>query len=116
MPATLGSLASGFSLISTGFRSFSPNVLKLREAEERGVNPDTATADIEQVKPGTGMTPSERNMNTKDTGSSVASSAGVVAPTPVKSTGLFGSGKRKEQFAAALKSGSKGRFVENMDT
>ena len=90
--------------------------LKLREAEERGVNPDTTTADIEQVKPGTGMTPSERNMNTKDTGSSVASSAGVVAPTPVKSTGLFGSGKRKEQFAAALKSGSKGRFVENIDT
>lgn len=85
--------------------------LKLREAEERGENPGTTTADIEQVKPGTGMTPSERFVNSKDTGSSVASSSGV-APTPAKS-GLFG--KRKEQPAAASKSGPKGRFVENMD-
>jgi len=91
--------------------------LKLREAEERGENPETTTADIEQVKPGTGMTPSERYTNTrdtKDTGSSLASSAGV-APTPIKS-GLFGTAKRKEQSAAASKSGPKGRFVENMDT
>lgn len=85
--------------------------LKLREAEERGENPATTSADIEQVKPGTGMTSSERYTNSKDIGSSPASSAGV-APPPVKS-GLFG--KRKEQSAAASKSDSKGRFVENMD-
>ena len=88
--------------------------LKLREAEERGENPETVatTADIEQVKPGTGMTPSERYTNPKDTGSSLASASSTgVAPTPVKS-GLFG--KRKEQSAAASKSGPKGRFVENI--
>lgn len=88
--------------------------LKLREAEERGENPETTTADIAQVKPGTGMTPSERYTNTKDTGSSLASSS-KTAPTPIKS-GLFGTAKRKEQSAAASKSGPKGRFVENMDT
>ena len=84
--------------------------LKLREAEERGENPATTSADIEQVKPGTGMTSSERYPNSKDAGSSIASSAGV-APKPVKS-GLFG--MRKES-AAVSKSGPKGRFVENMD-
>jgi len=86
--------------------------LKLREAEERGENPDTTIADTEQVKPGTGMTPSERFTNSKDISNSPASSAGVAAPTPVKS-GIFG--KRKEQSAADSKSGPKGRFVENID-
>lgn len=89
--------------------------LKIREAEERGENPTeraTTAADIEQVKPGTGMTPSERYADSKDAGSSHASSTGV-APKTAKS-GLFGS-KRKEQFALATKSGPKGRFVENMD-
>jgi len=85
--------------------------LKLREAEERGENPETTTGDIEQVKPGTGMTPSERYTDSKDISSSPASSLGVVAPTPVKS-GLFG--KRKE-ISPAPKSGPKGRFVENVD-
>jgi hypothetical protein len=85
--------------------------LKLREAEERGGNPDTTSADIEQIKPGTGMTPSERYTNSKDAGSPIASSAGV-SQKPVKS-GLFG--MRKEQSAAIPKSDSKGRFVENVD-
>ena len=87
--------------------------LKLREAEERGENMETVTADIEQIKPGTGMTPSELNSNSKDTGSSFASSSGV-APTPTKS-GLFGMRTPKEQFAVSSKSGPKGRFVENME-
>ena len=91
--------------------------LKLREAEERGETLERTAfaADMEQVKPGTGMTPSERYTNSKDiTGSSVASSsAGVAAPTPAKSSSLFGI--RKEQFAVSSKSGPKGRFVENMD-
>jgi hypothetical protein len=89
--------------------------LKLREAEERGENPvGTTTADIEQVKPGTGMTPSERYTSSKDAaaGRSIASSAGVPPkPAQVKS-GLFG--MRKEQSAAASESDPKGRFVENV--
>ena len=96
--------------------------LKIRETEERGENnPERATnlaADMmEQVKPGTGMTPLERYTNSKDTtGSSFASSAGVAAaaaataPTPAKSGGLFGM-----QFPVVSKSGPKGRFVENME-
>jgi Domain of unknown function (DUF4112) len=97
--------------------------LKIREAEERGENPaettTTTAEDIKQLKPGTGMiTSSERYKDSKDTGSSshASSSPGVIAPTPVKSGGgLFGTGKRKEQHDADSKSGSKGRFVENMD-
>ena len=88
--------------------------LKMHEAEERGENPDMTIRDIEQVKPGAGMTPSQRDTNPKNTGSSVSSSSGVT-PTSAKS-GLFGMRTNlKEQSAVASKSGPKGRFVENME-
>jgi hypothetical protein len=90
--------------------------LKMREADQRGESSARATADIEQVKPGSGMTPSEEettaNDYSKDTRSPLASSTGV-APTQAKS-GLFGM-RTKEQPTLASTSRPKGRFVENID-
>jgi hypothetical protein len=87
--------------------------LKIREAEERGETLETAIADIEQVKPASGMTRSEqKTYPTKENPSSsspLASSSGAVAPTPVK-TGLFGM-RTKEHS----KSTPKGKFVENIE-
>ena len=101
--------------------------LKMREAEERGRgetnnndddddDDDAPTAaDVEQVKPGAGMTSSEINAISKDTGSSlITTSSSGAAPTSAKSGGLL-SMRPKEQFAVASKSGPKGRFVENME-
>lgn len=86
----------------------------LREVEERGENPPALgkAAATEQVEP---ETPSEKYTNSKDTGSSIASSTGVAPrpPTPAKS-GLFSMRAGKEQFAVTSKSGPKGRFVENI--
>jgi hypothetical protein len=92
--------------------------LKMREAEEKGETSGRAIADIEQVKPGSGMTPSEADTTaddySKDTGSPLASSTGV-APMHAKS-GLFGMRSTKEQPTVASKSGPKlGRFVENIE-
>jgi hypothetical protein len=88
----------------------------LREAEERGENPaGKATTTTKQVEPGT---PSEKNTNSKDTGSSPASSTGVAPtrpPTPgTTKSGLFGKRSGKEQHTVTSKSGPKGRFVENI--
>ena len=94
--------------------------LKMREAEERGRennnnnNNAPTAADVEQVKPGAGMTSSEMDANSKDTGSSLTTSFSGAAPTSAKSGGLL-SMRPKEQFAVVSKSGPKGRFVENME-
>jgi uncharacterized protein DUF4112 len=101
------------ALLDEFLRIRGSDLLKMREAEERGENPErVVAADIdEQVVPGT---PSEKYSNSKDTGS-LSSSTGV-APTPDKSSGLFG--KRKQQTAntnaVVSKSSPKGRFVENI--
>lgn len=89
--------------------------LKMREAEENGANSGMATADSEQVKPGSGMTPSERGKIARDypadTSGPLASSIGA-APMHAKS-GLFG--RMKDQPTVVSNSGPKGRFVENME-
>jgi len=91
-------------------------LLKMREAEEKGESSGRATADIEQVKPGSGMTPLEKGRIAGDysagTGTTLASSTGV-APTHAKS-GPFDM-RTQEQPAVVSNSGPKGRFVENME-
>ena len=92
--------------------------LKMREADQRGESSSgRAIADIEQVKPGSGMTPSEEEDTragdySKDTSAHIASSTGV-APTHAKS-GLCGM-RTKEQPTLASNSPRKGRFVENIE-
>jgi len=91
--------------------------LKMCEADQRGESSsERAIADIEQVKPGSGMTPSEEDTKaddySKDTSSHLASSTGV-APTHAKS-GPFGM-CTKEQPTLAFNSPRKGRFVENIE-
>jgi len=88
----------------------------LREAEERGENPAGKATTTKQVEPGTPSS-SEKNKNSKDTGSSPASSTGVAPrpPTPgATKSGLFGMRSGKEQHTVTSKSGPKGRFVENI--
>ena len=96
--------------------------LKMSEAEERRKNTgkvtegDFSAADIAQVKPGSGMTPSEKGKIASsdpplDTGVPPASSTGVVHTA----RGLFGKFTKKEQPTVAPNSGAKGRFVENME-
>lgn len=97
--------------------------LKMREAEAKRGNlagaakGDLSSADIEQVKPGSGMTPSEKDKITdddsNDTGLPLASSSGV-APVRSKS-GLFCAVRTKEQPAVVSNSAPKGRFVENIE-
>ena len=90
--------------------------LKMRETEGKGENSERArqgdltAADIGQVKPGSGMTPSEIGEIGDDY--TVASSTGV-APTHSKS-GLFGI-HTKERPGLFSASGPKGRFVEHME-
>jgi hypothetical protein len=73
--------------------------MKMREAEETGQDSGRAIEDIEQLKPGSGMTSSEKDMTTdehcKGPGSRLASPTGVVSKS--------------------ANSGTKGKFVENME-
>ncbi|KAF8813405.1 hypothetical protein BYT27DRAFT_7131492 [Phlegmacium glaucopus] len=104
--------------------------LKMREAEAKreDLSPggdtttmkgDLSAADVKQVKPGSGMTPSEKARTaddySQDTGVLPASSTRGGAST----RGLFGMRTKKVQQPAAVASSSnsspKGRFVENVD-
>jgi len=106
------------ALLEEFLRIRSEAFLKMHEAEENRENSgkvtkgDLSAADIEQVKPGSGMTPSEKG-KVKDTGVPLASSTGV-PPTHAKSR-LFGMLTKKEQPAMASTSGPEGRFVENIE-
>jgi len=81
--------------------------LRMREAEENGAaNSGMATADSEQVKPGSGMTPSEKGTIAS---APLASSTGA-APIHANPS-LFG----RNQPTVISSSGPKGRFVENME-
>ena len=112
------------ALLDEFLRIRSEAFLKMHEAEENKENSgkvakgDLSAADIEQVKPGSGMTPSEKgkvaNHCSKDTGVPLASSSTGVPPTHAKSR-LFGMLTKKEQPAMASTSGPKGRFVENIE-